>query len=78
VTKLKEHLLAYGLVNALLLATWASIGGFCWPSAVIAVWGVIVAVHAWNVRVAGAETGPEADPPAQPRKRPIEHLHPRL
>lgn len=74
-TKLTEHVLAYALVNALLVATWASIGGrLFWPAFVMAAWGVCLAVHAWATRVAASGAGHDRNPV----RRPIEHLQPRV
>lgn len=44
------HLLIYILVNAGLVAIWATTGqGFFWPGFVIGFWGIGVVMHAWNV-----------------------------
>lgn len=44
------HLIVYVLVNAALVAIWATTGqGFFWPGFVIGFWGIGVVMHAWNV-----------------------------
>jgi hypothetical protein len=44
------HLLAYLLVNAMLVAIWAATGaGFFWPMFPIMGWGIGIAFHAWDV-----------------------------
>jgi hypothetical protein len=46
----RNHVAAYVLVNALLVAIWAfSGGGYFWPVWVIAGWGVGLAFNAWAV-----------------------------
>lgn len=42
------HLLAFVLVNAILIAIWATTGhGFFWPGFVIGFWGIGLVMHAW-------------------------------
>jgi len=44
------HLLAYVLVNVLLVVIWAVTGaGFFWPIFPILGWGIGLAFHAWDV-----------------------------
>jgi hypothetical protein len=46
----RNHVAAYVLVNALLVAIWAfSGGGYFWPIWSIAGWGVGLAFNAWAV-----------------------------
>jgi hypothetical protein len=46
----RNHVAAYVLVNALLVAIWAfSGGGYFWPIWVIIGWGVGLAFNAWAV-----------------------------
>ena len=46
----RGHLLAYLLVNTLLVVIWASTSHrFFWPVFVIAGWGIAVAMNAWDV-----------------------------
>lgn len=43
------HLLAYVLVNGLLIVLWAVTGaGFFWPLFPLMGWGIGVAFHAWD------------------------------
>jgi uncharacterized membrane protein len=43
------HLLAYVLVNAMLVGIWAATGaGFFWPVFPIMGWGIGLAFHAWD------------------------------
>jgi hypothetical protein len=43
------HLLAYVLVNGMLVAIWAMTGaGFFWPIFPILGWGIGIAFHAWD------------------------------
>lgn len=43
------HLLAYAMVNALLVAIWAFTGaGFFWPIFPLTGWGIGIAFHAWD------------------------------
>src|ERR1700681_2238303 len=43
------HALVYVLVNAALVAIWATNGaGFFWPAFVIGFWGVGLVMHAWS------------------------------
>ena len=44
------HALVYVLVNAGLVAIWATNGqGFFWPGFVIGFWGIGLVMHAWSV-----------------------------
>lgn len=46
----KGHLLAYVLVNALLVVIWATTGaGFFWPIFPLLGWGIGMMFHAWDV-----------------------------
>ena len=46
----RNHVAAYVLVNALLVAIWAfSGGGYFWPIWAMAGWGVGLAFNAWAV-----------------------------
>jgi len=46
----RNHVVAYVLVNALLVAIWAlSGGGYFWPIWVIVGWGVGLAFNGWAV-----------------------------
>jgi hypothetical protein len=47
--KVKGDLLAYVLVNAVLVGAWAVAGfGYFWPGWVLAGWGVLLALNAWD------------------------------
>ena len=42
------HLIAYVLVNAALVALWATTSqGFFWPGFVLGFWGIGLVMHAW-------------------------------
>jgi hypothetical protein len=46
----RGHLLAYLLVNTVLVVIWATTSaGFFWPAFVITPWGIAVAMTAWEV-----------------------------
>jgi len=46
----RSHLVAYALVNSLLVLIWAVTGtGFFWPVFPMAGWGIGVAFNAWDV-----------------------------
>ncbi|HKG36981.1 MAG TPA: 2TM domain-containing protein [Solirubrobacterales bacterium] len=46
----RGHLLAYVLINGMLVAIWAVTGaGFFWPAFPILGWGIGVAFNAWDV-----------------------------
>lgn len=46
----KAHLLAYVMVNLLLVAIWAvTSAGFFWPVFPLFGWGIGLAFHAWDV-----------------------------
>lgn len=46
----RNHVVAYVLVNALLISIWAFSGaGYFWPIWVIAGWGIGLAFNAWAV-----------------------------
>lgn len=46
----RSHLIAYVLVNALLIAIWAVTGaGFFWPVFPLLGWGIGLAFNAWAV-----------------------------
>jgi hypothetical protein len=44
-----SHVVAYFVVNAFLIVTWALTGaGYFWPAWVIGGWGIGVVLHAWD------------------------------
>jgi 2TM domain len=46
------HLLAYVVINGVIVAIWAMTGaGFFWPAFPIAGWGIGLVFHAWDVYV---------------------------
>ena len=47
---LAAHLVSYVVINAMLVAIWASTGrGYFWPIWVIGGWGVGVVLNVWDV-----------------------------
>lgn len=47
--KFRSDLVAYVLINALLVGIWAISGfGYFWPSWVLAIWGVLLLLDAWK------------------------------
>ncbi len=48
---LEAHVLAYVLINVMLINIWlvATPGGLFWPVVPLVGWGIGVAFHAWNV-----------------------------
>ncbi len=47
--KFRGDLVGYVVVNALLVGIWAVTGsGYFWPGWVLAVWGVVLILSAWN------------------------------
>jgi hypothetical protein len=62
------HLLAYVLVNAMLVGIWAVTGaGFFWPVFPLLGWGIGIGFHAWDTYRPG-------EPSEQQIQREIEHL----
>jgi 2TM domain len=62
------HLLAYVLVNAMLIGIWAVTGaGFFWPVFPLLGWGIGIGFHAWDTYRLG-------EPSEQQIQREIEHL----
>jgi 2TM domain-containing protein len=45
----QTHLVTYVLVNAVLVAIWATTGqGYFWPGWVLGGWGIGLVLHAWT------------------------------
>jgi len=62
------HLLAYVLVNAMLIGIWAVSGaGFFWPIFPLLGWGIGIAFHAWD-------TFRRGEPSEDKIEREMEHL----
>jgi hypothetical protein len=48
--KFRADLVAYVVINAFLIGVWAATGlGYFWPGWVLAGWGVVLVLDAWNV-----------------------------
>jgi hypothetical protein len=44
------HVVAFVVVNAMLIATWALTGGgYFWPAWIIGLWGIGLIMNAWDV-----------------------------
>lgn len=47
-----SHLVAYVVINALLVGVWAITGAnYFWPAWILACWGAGLILHAWDVYV---------------------------
>lgn len=57
------HLLAYALVNTFVVVIWlvTTPGGFFWPIFLIALWGIGLAMNAWDVWRGDVDQISEAD-----------------
>ena len=65
---LASHLVAYLVINSLLVAVWAITGsGYFWPIWIIAPWGAGLVLHAWDVYIRKPVT--DADVDAELRRR---------
>ena len=48
--KFRSDLVAYVVINTFLIGVWAATGmGYFWPAWVLAGWGVMLVLDAWNV-----------------------------
>ena len=48
--KLRADVVAYAVINMFLIGSWAVTGfGYFWPGWVLAGWGVLLLLDAWNV-----------------------------
>jgi hypothetical protein len=48
--KFRADLVAYVVINAFLIGVWAASGmGYFWPAWVLAGWGMLLVLDAWNV-----------------------------
>ncbi|HVQ89715.1 MAG TPA: 2TM domain-containing protein [Mycobacteriales bacterium] len=48
---LRTDTVAYVVVNSALVAVWAISGGYFWPAWVLALWGIGLVMHAYDVFV---------------------------
>lgn len=63
-----SHLVAYLVINSLLVTVWGVTGaGYFWPIWVIAPWGAGLVLHAWDVFIRKPVS--EADVDAELRRR---------
>ncbi|HZQ57267.1 MAG TPA: 2TM domain-containing protein [Acidimicrobiales bacterium] len=57
-----SHLAAYVVINASLIAIWASTGrGYFWPAWVLGMWGAGLVMHAWDAFLRRPVTDAEID-----------------
>ena len=48
--KFRADLVAYAVINAFLIGVWVASGmGYFWPAWVLAGWGMLLVLDAWNV-----------------------------
>jgi hypothetical protein len=60
--KLRGDLVAYVVINVFLIGAWAATGfGYFWPGWVLAGWGVLLLLDAWNVYYRRPVTDDEVD-----------------
>src|SRR5438270_2010149 len=58
----RSHLVAYVVVNSLLVVVWLITGaGYFWPAWVIACWAAGLLIHAWDVYVQRPVTEHDVD-----------------
>lgn len=56
------HVVAYVLVNALLVLIWATTGhGYFWPAWVLGGWGIGLVMHLWNAFIQKPITSADVD-----------------
>jgi len=61
-SKVRADLLAYVVINAFLIGIWALGGfGYFWPGWVLAGWGVLLLLDAWNAFVRRPITEADVD-----------------
>jgi len=60
--KFRGDLVAYAVINSLLIGVWAATGlGYFWPGWVLGGWGVMLILDAWNTYNRGAVSDEEVD-----------------
>ena len=60
--KLRADFAAYVIINIFLVGTWAATGfGYFWPGWVLAGWGTLLLLDAWNLRYRGPVTDDDID-----------------
>ena len=47
--ELYTHMFVYAVVNLLLIVVWWFTGGFFWPVFPLALWGIGLVLHTWDV-----------------------------
>ena len=63
-------MVAYLVVNLFLIGLWAATGfGYFWPGWVLAGWGVLLVLDAWNVYYRRPITEDEIDEEVRSRRR---------
>ena len=60
--KLRADVAAYVVINVFLIGAWAATGfGYFWPGWVLAGWGMLLVLDAWNVHVRRPVTEEDID-----------------
>ncbi len=56
-----EHVIDYTVVNTCLIGFWAISPGYFWPAWVLAIWGVLLGLHAWRTFLPRPPTDGDVD-----------------
>ena len=57
-----SHLVAFVVINAVLIGVWAMTGGgYFWPAWLFALWGAGLVLHAWDVYLRRPVTDADVD-----------------
>ena len=65
-----SNVVAYLVINAALVGTWAVSGrGYFWPAWVMALWGIVLLLHGWRTLVRRPMTEADVDAEMQRHHR---------